>query len=271
MLLSSWKWLTLPASIALATTTGAVLVGSSGEGDQPQATPTPVAAKVTPPPAAAAAETYPPRAQFYGRLTKREVDGVLMHESEDMFLQGTLADLAKTLEQLQKSDPSVKYRLRLFDGKLRFGEEIIARGGMPWRDETGKEPRPPRQVNPPRAASLRSAHPSPPRPKSKSRRSRCLQWLLCRMVSLNWAPSRRVTSTSPLQTGTARQPSTGQDWPDDPDRCPRSVARTTARGQSDRPNRWDDQPRRLRRSTRSRAEPRPDQSQADRKVAYSPE
>jgi len=119
MLLSSWKWLALPAIVALTTATGAALVGSAAPGDQPQGAPT--ATKVVPP---ASAEPSS-RVDFTGTVTTRPAkDGYVNIEAENAVTWGKLGDLSQTIEQFRESDPTATFRLQLSNGRIRIRRPV---------------------------------------------------------------------------------------------------------------------------------------------------
>ena len=147
MLLSSCKWFAVPLTVALATTTGAVLVGSSGMDNGPSdqsAAPPPQATSFRP------AESKPPttegdqvvhvsKANGETTVEFNGDDGVLLRRVDDpaappqaddaelttvgadrMIIHGKFANLSATLNRLQKSRPDTTFRLELSGGKIRY-------------------------------------------------------------------------------------------------------------------------------------------------------
>ncbi len=122
MLLSSWKWLTIPATVALATTTGAVLVGSGGA-DDPQKPPAPAQTK-TAPTQLDGPFANPSTIQIESGgstiITQQRDDSGQVFIADDMVISGKLVGLAKTVEQLKTSNPNATFRLQLSGGKLQY-------------------------------------------------------------------------------------------------------------------------------------------------------
>ena len=118
MFLSAWKWLTIPAAVALTTATGAALIGPSGSGDQPAPAPTPSLVVTPPTPTAPQIEFPGP-----GPVIEQSKDGMLDLKAESMVVRGTMADLAPTVERLRQSNPRATYQLMLSGGKLHYQGE----------------------------------------------------------------------------------------------------------------------------------------------------
>ncbi len=161
MLLSSWKWLALPAAVALTTATGAALVGSAGPGDQPQGAPAAASAKI-----AAPAATEKPAVKSAGAAIVAAGNVTEQHQenpqrsvvyADNMVINGTVAGLQKTVKQLAESNPNATFELRLSGGNLRFtgdGSGTVAIADPASLGQTSSPARTQRKSVPPPEAEM---------------------------------------------------------------------------------------------------------------------
>ena len=147
MLLSSWKWFAVPLTVALATTTGAVLMVSPAADDN-----SPDPAKAIPPiNSVTATDISEPQAEIDESVAQREVEGdqPVNFRAENMVIRGKVSNLAKTVEKLKKSDPNATFRLHLSGGKLQYQDSTPDGKQQPAEPSAPPEVEPPPNVEPP--------------------------------------------------------------------------------------------------------------------------
>ena len=139
MLLSSWKWLALTATVALTTATGAALVSPAEEGGRPQKAPAPEAAKQSP-----AEQSHSGVVRFTGQVTEEKRNGVSTFEAEKIVVNGKVGDLADMVGSLRESDLNATYQLQMSGGKVRYQPSA----SKPEK-QGAKPPTPENEVEPP--------------------------------------------------------------------------------------------------------------------------
>jgi len=130
MLLSSWKWFAVPLTVALATTTGAVLVGSGGPGDDPRSpsSTAPAQAKLTP-----SADPQGGTETKLGSplLTPRLAEQAAFDQTETDFptvydlYPSNVDALAKFLTEVQHHHPDAIFQINMSNGKFRLSGRTV--------------------------------------------------------------------------------------------------------------------------------------------------